>query len=159
VIAPASATRWVILAAMVAAAGCARTPASTEPLEPPSTETVEAAPLPPPRPEPAPPQPSTEPAAPQPPTRTGGRPEWWFTTPEYQDGRVRLCAEAIGPGMDGATRNAVDAGRRKLREALRVRPGRELPEESVDKASVAALPNPGSSNTHVGFVMISARVP
>lgn len=138
--------------------GCAR-----RQVDPPATEQQASEPLEPLNAEASPSEEITETPVievlPEPIARTDGRPDWWFTTPQYVNGRVRLCAEAIGPGMSGAARNAVDAGRRKLRETLRMRYTRELPNESIESTAVAELPNPGGSNTHVGYVLISARLP
>ena len=102
-----------------------------------------------------PPAPPTELAI-----REDGRPSWWFSEPRESDGRVALCAEALGPDMRRTRAAAIDAGLAGLRAHLALTGGQALHGMRIDHAWVWPLPNAASGpNRYAGYVLISAERP
>lgn len=95
------------------------------------------------------------------PVRPDGRPLWWLSQPEYEQGYIRTCAEALGPSLGAARDAALAKGRRELRKLLLL-PDQSpdpLTGERVERTWVTALPAKGGPNSYAGYVMISAPVP
>ena len=83
-----------------------------------------------------------------------GRPEWWLTEPQLADGRVSLCAEALGQDIREARRNAVEKGLALLREQL----AEATYDAQVVYLTVRPLPIPAeapSGARYAGYVMVS----
>ena len=103
---------------------------------------------------------ASTPPAPAPvarPVRAGsdGRPEWWLREPQWTDGRLVVCAEALGEDVLDARRSAVASGHAALQRALSRDPGAV----EIVATTVRPLPVPAQApggKRYVGYVMVSA---
>ena len=138
-----------------------RTPAAAEPAVADATQ-----------PPPAPAEPTTDApsAAAEPPrpapsasarapgaSRDDGRPNWWFADARREDGRVALCAEALGADMATARDASLQAARARMRQELGLTGAAAIPGERIERAWVWPLPNSKvGPSRYAGYVWISA---
>ncbi len=110
----------------------------------------------------APTVPALAPVAPTSPanaaTREDGRPDWWFREVERNQGRVKVCAEALAPSMVEARRAALDAARTKARRAMGLAGQAAIPDEEVVYAWAWPLPHARVGTVkYAGYVMLNGR--
>lgn len=91
--------------------------------------------------------------------RRDGRPSWWFDDALESDGRLIICAEALGSSMLEARRAAVEAGRQRLRREFGLARAADLPEETIDRSWTWPLPNSRTlqGNRYAAYVKMSCR--
>jgi mono/diheme cytochrome c family protein len=88
--------------------------------------------------------------------RSDGRPDWWFDGIRREDGRVWICAEALGNTFGAARTATIERGQAMLADQMGIAQSESLEDLRVRFIWVTPLPNRGVEQRYAGYVMMSA---